>query len=277
MSGLGSAQSLEFLSKVEWQVETPDFGGLSSIEVLNDGSELVATTDRGHLVRAQTRRNDEALIGLDDVELFKLPRGIAEEWETAYTDSEGLAIFEGQIFVSFEGSHRVVAYGSLSEPGFDLPQPKEFRWFFGNSSLEALAIDQDGRLCTMPERSGELDRPFPMFCFDGKHWTQPYQISRHDGFLLVGADFGPDGRLYILERRFHGLKGFSSRVRSFVANETALTDERRILLTEPGQHDNLEGISAWRDANGDVRITMISDDNFRSFQSTELVEYRLVP
>ena len=43
-----------------------------------------------------------------------------------------------------------------------------------------------------------------------------------------------------------------------------------------GEHDNLEGIAVWRDRNGDIRITMISDDNYRAFQRTEFVEYRVV-
>ena len=39
-------------------------------------------------------------------------------------------------------------------------------------------------------------------------------------------------------------------------------------------HDNLEGISVWQDEQG-LRMTLISDDNFRAFQRTEIVEYRL--
>jgi hypothetical protein len=41
-----------------------------------------------------------------------------------------------------------------------------------------------------------------------------------------------------------------------------------------GTHDNLEGLDVWADAEG-LRATMISDDNFRFFQRTEIVDYRL--
>jgi hypothetical protein len=44
--------------------------------------------------------------------------------------------------------------------------------------------------------------------------------------------------------------------------------------TPAGTHDNLEGLSVWRGPRGLV-ATMISDDNFRFFQTTEIVEYAL--
>lgn len=46
------------------------------------------------------------------------------------------------------------------------------------------------------------------------------------------------------------------------------------MQSELGRHDNLEGLSVWRDAQG-LRLTMVSDDNFMFFQRTEFVEYRV--
>ena len=89
----------------------------------------------------------------------------------------------------------------------------------------------------------------------------------------MGADFGPDGWFYLLERQFTGY-GFRSRVRRFdVAGDTVHHEEK--LLESPAlRHDNLEGISVWRADDGTIRMTMVSDDNFRPFlQRTEFVEY----
>ena len=47
-------------------------------------------------------------------------------------------------------------------------------------------------------------------------------------------------------------------------------------LANPGRHQNLEGLSVWRDEGGILRLTMISDDGFKSFWSTRFVEYRLL-
>ena len=55
----------------------------------------------------------------------------------------------------------------------------------------------------------------------------------------------------------------------------AQSDEEIVFETGTGTHDNLEGLSVWRDDQGRLRATMISDDNFLALQRTELVEYLL--
>lgn len=90
----------------------------------------------------------------------------------------------------------------------------------------------------------------------------------------MGADFDTEGNLYLLERAFTGF-GFKSRVRRFFLDDDAVTAEETLLETAILQHDNLEGLSVWKDADGDIRLTMISDDNFNDFQRTEFVEYRV--
>ena len=92
---------------------------------------------------------------------------------------------------------------------------------------------------------------------------------------MAGADTGPDGRLYVLEREFAKWRGFATRVRSFAYGADGLTDEQLVLQTPIGQHDNLEGLAVWQDDTGAIRLTMVSDDNFFVFQRTEFVEYRL--
>ena len=105
-------------------------------------------------------------------------------------------------------------------------------------------------------------------------WSVPFTIPRIGSFLPVGADFGPDGRFYVLERAIW-VFGFRSRVRSWQIEHGRPTRAKTVLLTYSGKHDNLEGLSVWRDDQGDIRLTMISDDNFKFFQRTELVEYVL--
>ncbi|WP_299349376.1 hypothetical protein [uncultured Shimia sp.] len=58
-------------------------------------------------------------------------------------------------------------------------------------------------------------------------------VPRLDGFDPVGADFGPDGRLFILERGFNGV-GFRSRVRRFDVTEGGAQNEVEVLRTGTG-------------------------------------------
>jgi hypothetical protein len=192
-------------------------------------------------------------------------------------DAEGLAIrADGRILVSYENQHRVWAYLSL-DAAARLPRAPAFRDLQPNSGLEALAVDSDNRLYAIPERSGSLKRPFPVWVYSSatETWSHAYDLPRRGGFLVVGADFGPDGLLYVLEREFTGW-GFRSRVRRFAITAQGMTSEETLFETYTRKHDNLEGIAVWRDANGVIRLTMVSDDNFRAFQRTEFVEYSVV-
>lgn len=261
-----------------WRMDDPNFGGLSAIELADDGMSFLALSDRGGWTRGQITRDPEGRIAAIDARPIRLLRGRSEApLEAGRNDSEGLAVAaDGTVYVSFENIARVLRYDGIDGPAQNLITPREFGQLQSNSALEALAIGPDGTLYTLPERSGQLDRPFPVWRYRDGAWDQPFGLRRDGAYLAVGADFGPDGRFYLLERELHGLAGFSSRVRSFVVSEVDLSDERTELETRPGQHDNLEGISVWRGPDGAVWLTLLADDNFNFFQSTEIVEYRLM-
>jgi len=59
-----------------------------------------------------------------------------------------------------------------------------------------------------------------------------------------------------------------------VLSDGAVRDET-LLVSRLGEFDNLEGMSLWRDADGDIRVTLVSDDNFLPVQRTEIVEFVL--
>lgn len=258
-----------------WPASAHGLGGFSGLEVSEDGSSFTAISDRAAIVTGTFRRAQGRIVGIEATAPVALRDLKGRLQKQNPGDSEGLAIDgNGRVYVSFESDHRVWEYPDPARPE-PLPRPDAFRQFQANSGLEALAVDGGGRLYAIPERSGSHTRPFPVWRFDGS-WTQPFSIPRSGGFLVAGADFGPDGRLYVLEREFTGF-GFRTRVRRFVVTETAATDEKTLIDTRVLKHDNLEGIAIWRDAEGAIRITMVSDDNFRVFQKTEFVEYRLPP
>jgi hypothetical protein len=272
-SSAGAPMPEGLVGSFRWTIADAAFGGLSGIEVDEAGTAFVALSDRGAFLAGKLRRDADGRVdGVTDVVVTPVVGREGKRLRKARLDTEGLAVGKDGIYVSLEGPAQVVRFKTIAGGGKALTAADDFAGLQRNSSLEALAIDADGALYTLPERSGRMDKPFPVYRYqDG--WTQPFTIPRIGEYLPTAADFGPDGRLYLLEREFHGLLGFQSRVRRFVVEGDQIDAGETLLETAIGQHDNLEGLSVWRDADGGLRLTMISDDNFRFFQSTQIVEY----
>lgn len=252
------------------------FGGFSAIEISADGNSMLVLTDRSHLLTTRIRRDGDRIVGIDPsgpVVFLRTSRG---KPMTKYViDSEGLAITpDGDLFISFEGVSRVARYSAPTAPAQVLPRPRAFRRFPLNKGPEALAADSRGHLYTLPERSLNKDGEIPVWRWNGKTWSQPFALPVQGKFLPVGADFGPDGRFYVLERDF-SILGFRSRLRRWTLRNGQPENEETLFRTGFGTHDNLEGVSIWRDGQNRLRATLVSDDNFLALQKTELVEYLL--
>ena len=279
------------VSAFRWTMPDRNFGGFSGLEVSDDGMRFVTLGDQGVFVQGQIVRDAQgAITGIKAGKATFLKTTNGPRFYDEQSDSEGLALApDGSFYVSFEGEARVLRYPAIEDNAQTLSTPRAFAAFPLNAALEALAVDASGALFTFPEElagsrrlrifAGQPGNPtgpdFPVWRYAKGVWTQPFTLRRDGSFLPVGADFGPDGRLYVLERAFRGIAGFASRVRSFRVAARGLLDEKTHLTTSSGLFDNLEGLSVWRDARGDIRLTMISDDNFMPFQRTEIVEYRL--
>jgi hypothetical protein len=281
MAGLsGSAQPSPpqgFLVQFEWQMDDPLFGGLSAVDVADDGLGLTVLSDSGAYAMGTIARDAAGQITNVTLAPFRRLKGLEDKpLAKGRDDSEGLAIdVQGAVYISFEGVARVLRYADISGSAENLPTPAEFKKLQHNSALEALAIDGDGVLYTIPERSGAATRPFPVFRFRNGVWDKNLSLPRTDGFMPVGADFGPDGRLYILLRQFHGLAGFSSRLIRTIVGEDSLGQIEVLIQSPVGYHSNLEGVSIWRDGAGYLRATMIADNNYLPFLANAIVEYRL--
>lgn len=255
-----------------WALDQPDLGGFSAIELGDDGLDMTILSDRGLVVAGRLARDADGVVtGAQITDSVPILDVNGQVMSRGAADSEGLAVApDGTIYISFEGDVRVRQQAGLHGAPALLPRHPDFATLQSNAALESLAIGPDGALYTMPERSGRNDRPFPVYRFLDRAWDIPFSIPRRGTFLISGADIGPDGRLYILERDFAGI-GFRSRVRAF---DLTGGNEEEILSTGVGTFDNLEGIAVWRDALG-IRLTMISDDNFSFLQQTQFVDYRI--
>ncbi len=267
---------LELDASVTWSDPDPRFGGFSGIEVLDGGARMLAISDKGAWATAGMERTDGRLTGLRTTGIGLLRAISGDPIEGRDADAEGLARdADGNLYISFEIFHRIRRYRDIAGPAEEIPPHPDFAGLQANSGLEALTIDADGTLYAIPERSGAWERPFPVYRLRDGRWDRELKIRRDGTFLVTGADFGPDGRLYLLERDFRWLGGFATRVRSFRLGEAGLDDEVTLLETRFGALENMEGISVWRDPQGRTRVTLIADDNFFVLQRTVVAEYIL--
>ncbi|SHH62835.1 esterase-like activity of phytase family protein [Marivita hallyeonensis] len=264
-----------FLSSYLWTKDQDDFGGYSAISLSPDGASFLMLSDRAHVIEGTILRHGERILGVRSKAMSPLDFSDSLFEEEPIRDTEGLARdTSGGIFVSLESDNRILhltADGTWSL----LPEYAGLAGLPSNKGVEALAVGSDGALFAVPETSAGLIQPFPVFRYrEGIGWDTPFEISRGPGLLPVGADFDPMGRLYLLERGFSGF-GFFSRVRRFDLLDGPVLEGETLLETKQRRHDNLEGLSIWQAETGELRITMVSDDNFSRFQKTEIVEYAI--
>ncbi|WP_371155491.1 esterase-like activity of phytase family protein [Jannaschia sp. 2305UL9-9] len=261
----------DFLGRHVWAPGWHGAGGYSALWLGPDGAEFVALSDRGSWVQGRLQRAaDGAVSGVTVMARGPLLRSTGGRLQSSEADAEGIARVGDTFYVSYEGVHRVMRHRNLGAPPERFPQAAAFETLQSNSGLEALAATPDGTLYAIPERSGALDRPFPVYRFRDGIWDEAFGLRRDGAFLVAGADIF-EGRLYLLERDF-AVIGFRSRVRSF---DLTGGSERLEMESPLRTHDNLEGISIWRDERGRRRMTLISDDNLRALQTTEFVDYLL--
>lgn len=265
----GHARGVEFLRSETMDAfgDSSGFGGISGIHLDGTGTGYLLS-DRGTLFDARYGK-----LGALEIEGARVLSGAdGRPLSRPRRDSEGLAALPGgRLAVSFEWMHRIEIFDTDGRSTAVLPVPEAFADLGSNAGLEALAVDGAGRLLAIPERSGASTRPFPVLVHDGT-WRET-SLPRRGAFLPVGADFGPEGRLYLLERDYL-LGGFRSRIRRFVWDGTVLTGEAEILKTRFLRHGNLEGIAVYK-SGAETMIDMVSDDNFLPVQRGALVRYRL--
>jgi hypothetical protein len=251
------------------------FGGFSGLEFGSDGTRFIALSDSAALINGKVARDAQGAI--TDVTLDGPPMRLLGADGTPLPDplddSEGLAqAADGSLFISFELVNRIDRYGTDARLAEHLPSPPAFDAFVYNAGPEALAISADGVLYTMPEGDAAGARTLPVYRFADGVWDQPYTLPEDGTWRPVGADFGPDGWLYLLERDFWPLLGFQTRVRRFSFAETGEVRQEVLFTSTAGRFGNLEGIAIWQDQARALHATLISDNNFLAIQDSGFVD-----
>jgi hypothetical protein len=276
IAGSASSDIATFHSSYHWSPSTSSIRELSGLDVDKNGANFVSTSDKGHIFSGRFVRDNGKIVGIADEQSNPLKLVNGNPVARFNVDAEGVArASNGDLYVSYEGNHRIRRYTDQSASAQQVASDPAFKLLQNNSGFEAIAINAFDQIHVIPERSGAIERPYPVYRLSAGVWDSKLQFPRNAEFLPVGADFGPDAKLYVLERAFKWYRGFASQVRRFSVSQDKLVNEEIVLTTNYGVHGNLEGISVWLDADANLRVTMIADDNGLIFQGTEFVEYSI--
>ncbi|MCA0921254.1 esterase-like activity of phytase family protein [Pseudooceanicola nanhaiensis] len=257
--------------------KVPNLGGFSGLEVTAGGTLFVAISDRGYMFTGRLDRDsDGRLTAARALTMDPLLDPEGAPLTRKNFDAEGLAMTpEGKIAVSFEQLPRVWIYDAPGSTPISLTKRGDFPPLPYNGALESVAVDAEGRVFTLPEDHLTDTGRIPVWSLRNGRWEEVATLPfLNDGFLPAEAAIGPDGKFYLLERGFSRLS-FRTRVRRFDLALPGDHGAETLLETAPGAHDNLEGLSVWRDGEGRLRLTMVADDNYLWVQRSEVVEYLL--
>ena len=272
------AAALLPVSTYVWDEDKPGFGGFSGLAMDDNGAGFLAVSDNGWMYRAEISRDAQGRIAsVASAWYSRLLKNPGEPADDAFSqDAEALAIgHDGTIYVGYESLTRIVSVTLPELTPTWLHRWDRFKAYWGNESIEGLTEQLGGGLLAVLEvpntRGG-----YATLVQTADDWTEGPIIPGAGDYAASDAAFGPDDKLYILERRTTLFGRFATRVRRFGWDRHGVTDAGEVLLeTQPGTLDNMEGLSFWHRADGRTMVTLISDDNFMLLQTTMLADYEL--
>jgi hypothetical protein len=281
--------ALAFRGGLDLTSPYPEFGGISAIRVADDGSAFLAVTDKGRWLRGRITYDGERPSGIADAEMAPVlgldGRPLAAR---GWYDTEALAIDGGTVWLGIERVHRIVRfdYGrfGLSARGQPIAIPPGISKLPNNKGLECLVaaaknLPLAGTLIAISERGLDADGNIKGFLIGGPSAGE-FSVKRIGDFDVSDCAITPAGDLLLLERSFSRLRGVGMRIRRVALADVkpgAILDGPALIEADMAyQIDNMEGLSVHRAPNGELVLTLISDDNFAFYQRTLLLQFTLV-
>lgn len=286
---------LEWRGGIELASDDPRFGGLSSLELSADGKGLLAVSDRGFWFKSDLLYTDGHLSGLEDAVMAPLlgPDGKPFKGKVR-SDAEALAGFEpmridGKVIVGFESRARAGLY-DLGKDGFearfkDLKLPREMAKGPSNQELESIGRFASGPLAGSILAISELNKDengdIRAFVWGGKK-AFDFAIKQYEDYAITDLAILPDGDVLTVERSFSGTSLPGMAIRRIRTEDIVAGGAVAPSLVFSGRMpfyriDNMEGIAVSK-LNGETRVTVLSDNNYRpEFQRTLLLQFALKP
>jgi len=281
--------ALEFRSGLILTSSFKGFGGLSAIRLGPDGKTFTALSDKGDWFTGTIAYNGKIMTGLADVKSAPMLGDDGKPIQArGWFDSESLA-FDGTIaYVGLERVNRILRFdfskGGILARSEVVTAPSAIARLPYNKGLEALAfvpkgLPLAGTLIALSERGLDKSGNLLGFLIGGPDPGQ-FTVRRSADFDISDCALLPSGDLLLLERKFSLAAGLGIRIRRIALASLkpgAVVDGPALFEADLGKEiDNMDGLDVHRDADGDLVLTMISDDNFSMLQRTLLLQFRLV-
>ncbi len=280
---------LEFRGGVELRSGNPRFGGLSSLVLEPDGRHFLTLSDHGDWFAGELLTAGDRPLGMANVTTGPLrDRRGRTLTSLGRGDTESLARLPDGFAVGIERVQEIWFFPGprlAGSGGRPWPTDGRLKRLAYNNGIEALMVAPlhgfgELALVAVGESDPAAVDSLPGFIF-AQRFRGSFSIARSEGFDATDMALGPDGMVYLLERRFSWLTGVWMRLRRFPLADIrpGARIEGEVLLTAgpTSAIDNMEGLAVTRNEAGEIILTLISDDNFNhTLQRTVLLRFALV-
>ncbi len=273
---------LTYLGGLRLRSPSRIFGGLSGLEVSEDGRSLLAISDRGFWFSADLVFGaDGRLSGLANADFARMRGRDGKPLTRRFLqDAEALARDGEDYLVAFEGAHRIWRYSAAQGPAAAAAPTHiigGMRGLPSNGGLEALTVLRPGVLLALSEDGRTPAGDLRGWLLDGERHDEVSFVTQ-GRFKPTDLAVLPSGGILVLERSFSGLGGFGSRLR-LIDGETVIPGARLVgreiaRFRAPLVVDNFEGLAVVEVA-GRTLLFIVSDDNFNTFQRNLLLMFEL--
>jgi hypothetical protein len=266
----------------------PDFGGISGLAFV-DAARFVMVTDQGRLLSGTLDLANGTPAGLSDVEIDIVRNSSGNPLPNRFSsDSEAIEVVvrtgrPDAVRVGFESLARIAQFDLLDGrpfgPAREVAIPQWLTDLRTNESIESVCITPPAS----PVAGSTLIITEGHQRVSGE-WAATLLSNRDRGGLGLEIALGvnptdcaflPNGDLLILERGLAFL-AFSMQIRLIPADQVrpgAIMTGEVILSGAGSAVDNFEGLGVRTLPDGQTRVTIVSDDNFNSFQRNLLLEF----
>jgi hypothetical protein len=280
---------LEFRGGLTLKSSYREFGGLSAIRFLDDGAHFISLTDRGKWFTARLTYEGAHPKGVADA--LMAPILGADGYTLAgrgWHDTESIADDDGTLYVGIEGANQILrfdfAQDGVRAMGRPIPVPPAIRTLPRNRGLEALVFvpknqPLGGTLVAISERGLDSAGNIRGFLIGGPA-PGMFSVKRIKQFDVTDAALLPSGDLLILERSLSWPEGLLVQIRRISVRDIrpdALVDGLVIFEADLRfEIDNMEGLAVHQTTDGEIVLTLVSDDNFSALQRTELLQFAFI-